>query len=94
MERRCCAAPSTPPGVADVDGLLALDAELRAVVPFYGPVNDAALCTAAGVDAANSRFLELLSIAGSAEMRRLLAPEAPVVEPPPLRLRIHRHADR
>ena len=75
-------------GVADADGLLALDAELRAVVPFYGPVNDAALCTAAGVDAANSRFLELLSIAGSAEMRRLLAPEAPVVEPPPLRLRI------
>ncbi len=75
-------------GVADTDGLLALDAELRAVVPFYGPVNDAALCTAAGVDAANSRFLELLSIAGSAEMRRLLAPEAPVVEPPPLRLRI------
>ena len=75
-------------GVADADGLLALDAELRAVVPFYGPVNDAALCTAAGVDTANSRFLELLSIAGSAEMRRLLAPEAPVVEPPPLRLRI------
>ena len=60
-------------GVADVDGLLALDGEL---------------CAAEGVDAANSRFLQLLSIGGSAELRRLLAPEAPVVEPPPLRLRI------
>ena len=75
-------------GVADVDGLLALDGELRAVVPFYSPLNDAALCAAASVDAANSRFLQLLSIGGSAELRRLLAPETPVVEPPPLRLRI------
>ena len=60
-------------GVADVDGLLALDGEL---------------CAAEGVDAANSRFLQLLSIGGSAELRRLLAPETPVVEPPPLRFRI------
>ena len=45
-----------------------------------------------GVDAANSRFLQLLSIAGSAELRTLLAPEPPPAPPappaPPLRLRI------
>ena len=76
-------------GVADVDGLLALDGELRAVVPFYGPLNDVGLCAAEGVDAANSRFLQLLSIGGSAELRRLLAPEPPPAPPaPPLRLRI------
>ena len=79
-------------GVADADGLLALDAELRAVVPFYAPLNDAGLCAAGGVDAANSRFLRLLSIAGSAELRELLAPDpppAPTAAPaPPLQLRI------
>ena len=78
--------------VENADGLLALDAELRAVVPFYRPLNDGALCAVRGVDAANSRFLQLLSIARSAELRALLAPEAPPAPPsppaPPLRLRI------
>ena len=69
-------------GAADVDGLLALDAELRAALPVYGLANDSALCAASGVDAANSRFLQLLSIAGSAELRQLLAP-ALAPEPPP-----------
>ena len=80
-------------GVADVDGLLALDAELRAVVPFYSPLNDATLCAAEGVDAANSRFLQLLSIG----QRRA----APVVGPRDARggaaaaaVPYHRHADR
>ena len=78
--------------VQNADALLALDAELRAVVPFYRPLNDGALCAVRGVDAANSRFLQLLSIAGSAELRTLLAPEPPPAPPappaPPLRLRI------
>ena len=76
-------------GVENAEGLLALDAELRAVVPFYAPLNDAALCATEGVDAANSRFLQLLSIASSAELRALLAPEPPPAPPaPPLQLRI------
>ena len=76
-------------GVENADALLALDAELRAVMPFYAPLIDAALCAARGVDAANSRFLRLLSLSGSAELRALLAPEPPPAPPaPPLRLRI------
>ena len=72
-------------GVADVDGLIALDAELRDVLPVYGRVIDGAVCGAAGVDSVNSRFLRSLSIAGSAELRELLAPES---TPSPHRLRI------
>lgn len=79
-------------GVENPDALLALDAELRAVMPFYASLIDAALCAAGGVDAANSRFLRLLSLSGSAELRALLAPEPPPAPPappaPPLRLRI------
>ena len=78
-------------GVENADALLALDAELRAV-PFYGPLNDGALCAVRGVDSANSRFLQLLSISRSAELRALLAPEALPAPPsppaPPLQLRI------
>ena len=72
-------------GVADVDDLLALDAEMRAALPIYGMANDGALCAASAVDAVNSRFLRALSIAGSAELRELLAPEP---SPSPYRLRI------
>ena len=76
-------------GAADVDGLLALDAELRAALPVYGLANDSALCAASGVDAANSRFLQLLSIDGSAEIRQLLAPAPPPAPAPsPQQLRI------
>ena len=79
-------------GVENIDVLLALDAGLRAIVPFYAPLNDVGLCAAAGVDAANSRFLQFLSIAGSAELRQLLAPDPPPAPPPPplppLRLQI------
>ncbi len=78
-------------GVEHADTLLALDAELRAV-PFYGPLNDGALCAVRGVDAANSRFLRLLSLSRSAELHALLAreplPAPPAPPAPPLRLRI------
>ena len=71
---------------ADVDGLLALDAELRAALPVWGRATDAALCAAEGADGENSRFLERLAIDGSEELNELLLSEAP--EPPPHRLRI------
>lgn len=77
-------------GVDDIDTLLALDAELRAVVPVHGLATDAALCAAAEIDATNSAFLQSLTIAGS-DVHGLLAPEptpAPVPEPVPHRLRI------
>ena len=73
-------------GVADVDDLIALDAEMRALAPVYGRATDGALCGATGVDPVNSRFLSSLSIAGSAELRELLAPAPP--PPAPHRLRI------
>ena len=49
--------------VADVDALLALDDELRAVLPVYSLANDSARCAASGVDVVTSRFLQTLSIA-------------------------------
>ena len=64
---------------ADVDGLLTLDAELRAALPVYGMANDGALCASVAVDSANFQFLRSLSIAGNAELRDLMAAEpAPV----------------
>ena len=73
-------------GVADIDGLLALDDELRAALPVYGLANDAALCA---VDAANYEFLESLSIADSSELRQLLGEESPQeLAPSPHQLRI------
>ena len=70
---------------ASIDDMIALDTELRAALPVYGMANDGALCGAAAVDAANSRFLRSLSIAGSADLRDLIAPEA---APSPYKLRI------
>ena len=72
-------------GTADVDGLLTLDTEMRAALPVYGVANDSALCAAAAVDAANSQFLRSLSIAGSGDLRELMAPES---APEPYKLRI------
>ena len=72
-------------GTTDVDDLLALDTELRAALPVFGAANDSALCAAAAVDATNSQFLRSLSIAGSANLRDLIAPESP---PSPYNLRI------
>lgn len=76
-------------GISNADRLLALDAELRAILPVYGLATDSALCTAVATDNANSRFLQALSIGDSEEMRRLIAPEpAPEPAPSPYRLRI------
>ena len=75
--------------VADVDALLALDDELRAVLPVYSLANDSARCAASDVDAITSRFLQTLSIAGNDELLRLLMPRPSTVEAPaPHRLRI------
>ena len=76
---------------ADVDGLMALDAHLWAALREWRNAADNVLCTAAGVDSENSRFLQRLGIDGSEELSELLAPEAPPTEEPtplPHRLRI------
>ncbi len=71
-------------GVENGDGLLELDAELRAALPTHGLGTDATLCAAAGVDAVNSRFLRRLGLGGSQELNQLVAPELPAAtEPPP-----------
>ena len=81
-------------GVENVDELMALDTEMRTAQPVYGLVVDGALCAAATTDAANSRFLQRLSIDHNDELRKLFEPE-PLVEPelevepePPHQLRI------
>ena len=75
--------------VADVDALLALDDELRAVLPVYSLANDSARCAASDVDVVTSRLLQTLSIAGNDELLRLLMPRPSTVEAPvPHRLRI------
>ena len=75
--------------VADLDALLTLDDELRAVLPVYSLANDSARCAASDVDVVTSRFLQTLSIAGNDELLRLLMPRPSTVEAPaPHRLRI------
>ena len=78
-------------GAADIDELLALDAEVRAVRPVHGLAVDGALCGVQTVDAANSRFLQRLSIRHSPEFREMLGldtPPSPAPSPEPHRLRI------
>ncbi len=78
-------------GAADIDDLLALDAELRSLRPVHGLAVDNALCAAEGADVAASRFLQRLSLARSTELRDalgLVPPPAPAPEPEPHRLRI------
>ena len=78
-------------GTPDVDGLLRLDAEMRAALPVYGLAMDAILCAAADADADNSLFLAGLGIADSGEIQQLFGREQPSVMPvsPPFqRLRI------
>ena len=76
-------------GVANIDELLALDAEMRFVRPVHGLAIDGALCAATEADQANTRFLRRLSIGGSTELRELLAPQtATAPAPGPHRLRI------
>ena len=76
---------------ADIDELLALDAEMRAVRPVHGLAVDGALCGVETVDAANSRFLQRLSIGHSLELGEMLGLDtrpSPAGKPEPHRLRI------
>ena len=76
-------------GVADINRLMTVDREMRAALPIYGRANDAALCNVIAVDAANSEFLQTLSIADSGEVRQLLGEEPPQeLAPAPHQLRI------
>lgn len=78
-------------GVADIDELVALDAEMRAVRPVHGLSVDGALCAVETAGAANLRFLQRLSIGHSPELRRMLGldtPPDPASIPDPYRLRI------
>lgn len=74
---------------ADVDALLALDAELRAVLPLWGQAADNALCTAAAIDDQNDRFLERLALGEREELSELLGPEErPEEDPEPRTYRL------
>ena len=78
-------------GAADIDGLLALDAEMRAARPVHGIAVDGALCGVETVDAANLRFLRRLSISFSTELREMLglvSSTGPAPIPEPHRLRV------
>ncbi len=76
---------------ADVDRLLALDAEMRASRPIHGLAVDSALCAIGAARTANLRFLQRLAISHSREFRMLLGidtPPAPASGPESYRLRI------
>ena len=77
--------------ISNVDRLLELEAELRAILPVHGLATDSALCAAVAADDVNSRFLRTLSIGDSEELRELIAPEPELAPEPtttPHRLRI------
>ena len=81
-------------GIEDVDGLLALDTEMRAAQFVYGVLVDNTLCETANIDAANLRFLERLNLDHSEQRLGLSEPTSlpepdPEPEPaPPHELRI------
>lgn len=75
-------------GEATVAELLVLDAEMRAVLPVWGPTVDSALCGAEAADAANARFLERLALDGSEELHELLITAEPAPEPEPATYRL------
>ena len=68
---------------AAVDELVVLDAEMRAVLPVWGPTVDGILCAAAAADAMNFRFLERLALDESEELLDLLLPEEEPTEEDP-----------
>ncbi|MDE0138743.1 MAG: PPC domain-containing protein [bacterium] len=77
--------------IADLEGLVALDAEMRALRPIHGLSVDSALCGVTTAGTANQRFLRRLSISHSPELRTMLGlhtPSAPASSPAPHRLRI------
>ena len=67
---------------ADVDELLALDAEMRAIRPVHGLAVDSALCSVQTARAANLRFLQRLAISQSPGLRRLVGLETPPASRP------------
>ena len=72
-------------GSGNIDELVALDSYLRLARPVHGLAVDQTLCAAADADAALARFLQRLSVDGSAELREMLGltPPAPAVTPEP-----------
>ncbi|MDE0122358.1 MAG: hypothetical protein OXS33_11610 [bacterium] len=75
--------------VANVDQLLALDVEMRAVRPVHGLAVDGALCAVETARAANLRFLRRLAISHSPELRRMLGLATPPAPgPESYRLRV------
>ena len=77
-------------GADGVEGLLALDAEMRSIRPVYGLAVDGALCAIAATDDSNLRFLERLSVRYSRYLRQQLGLWAPTEPstPEPHQLRI------
>lgn len=63
-------------GATEIDGLLALDAEMRALRPVHGVAVDGALCAVERINTANLRFLQRLSI-NSRDLRTLLGLQTP-----------------
>ncbi len=70
-------------GQDTVDELVVLDAEMRAVLPVWGPTVDGILCATAAADGANLRFLERLALDESEELLDLLIPEEEPIEEDP-----------
>ena len=69
---------------ADVEGLTAIDAELRAVLPLWGQAADSALCAVAALDDGTVWFLQRLGIDASDELsERLALGHPPAAEPAP-----------
>ena len=78
-------------GTYGIEGLLALDAEMRSIRPVHGLAVDGVLCAAAATDGTNFRFLQRLGVGHSRDLREQLGLVAPAAEPPtpePHRLRI------
>ncbi|MDE0232294.1 MAG: PPC domain-containing protein [bacterium] len=67
---------------ADVEALLALDAEMRAIRPIHGLAVDSALCSVRTARAANLRFLQRLAISQSPGLRSLVGLETPPASRP------------
>ena len=67
---------------ANVDDLLALDAEMRAALPVHGLAVDSALCAIGTARAVNLRFLQRLSISFNTQLRNLLGLQAPLPQTP------------
>ncbi len=82
------AAALAAAGQAAVDELVVFDAEMRAVLPVWGPAVDGILCAAAAADAVAFRFLERLALDESEELLELLIPEEPEEDPEPQTYRL------